>query len=69
MLAKLGSEIKKTKTDTLRVTIERADAFRQEQEAKANKIVEMRDALKTAKSDEARRRDELKTAEAGWESW
>ena len=53
----------------LRVTVERADAYRREQEAKAEKIVEMRETVRTAKSEVVRRQGELERAEAERKSW
>ena len=49
--------------------VERADAYRREQEAKAEKIAEMREAVRTAKSEVARRQGELERAEAARKSW
>ena len=68
-LTKLGWDTEEIKADTLRVMIERADAYRREQEAKAEKIVETREAVRTAKSEVARRQGELEKAEAERESW
>ncbi len=68
-LTKLGWDAEEIKADTLRVMVERADAYRREQEAKAEKIVEMREAVRTAKSEVARRQGDLEKAEAERESW
>ncbi len=68
-LTKLGWDSAEIKANTLRVMVERADAYRREQEAKAEKIVEKREAVRTAKSEVARHHRELKKAEAERESW
>lgn len=68
-LTKVGWDAEEIKPDTLRVMVERADAYRREQGAKAEKIVEMREAVRTAKSEVARRQGELEKAEAERKSW
>lgn len=68
-LTKLGWDAEEIKADTLRVIVERADAYRREQETKAEKIVEMREAVRTARSEVARRQGELEKTETGRESW
>ena len=68
-LKKVGWDAEKIEVNELRVTVERADAFRREQEAKEEKIVEMREAVRTAKSEVARRQGELERAEAERKSW
>lgn len=69
VLKKLGRDGEAVKTDTLRVLVERADGFRREQEAKAEKIEEMREAVRTAKAEAARRQSELEKAQAEQENW
>jgi len=68
-LTQLGWDTEEIKADTLRVMVERADAYRREQEAKAEKIVETREAVRTANSEVARRQGELEKTEAERESW
>ena len=68
-LTKLGWDAEEIKADTLQVMIERADTYRREQEAKAQKIVERREEARAAKSEVARRQCELEKAEAERESW
>ncbi len=68
-LTKVGWDAEKIKVSTLRVMIERADAYRREQEAKAEKIVERREAMRTAKSEVARRQGELERVEAERKGW
>ena len=68
-LTKVGWDAAEIEANTLRVMVERADAVRREQEAKAEKIVEMREAVRTAKSEVARRQGELERAEAERKSW
>ncbi len=68
-LTKLGWDAEEIKADTLRVMVERADTYRREQVAKAEKIDETREAVRTAKSEVARRQGELQKAEAERKSW
>ncbi len=68
-LTNLGWDAGETEADTLRVKVERADMYRREQEAKAEKIVETREAVRAAKSEVARRQGELEKAETERESW
>jgi len=68
-LTKLGWDAEEIETNTLRVMVERADAYRREQEAKAEKIVELCEAVRAAKSEVARRQGELTKAQAERESW
>lgn len=68
-LTMVGWDVEETKATELRVMVERADAYRREQETKSEKIVEVREAVWTAKSEVARRQDELEKAEAARESW
>ena len=49
--------------------MERADVYQREQEAKAKKIVEKREAVRTAKSEVARRQGKLEKAEEERERW
>ena len=68
-LTKVGWDAEEIKVNALRVMVERADAYRMEQEAKAEKIVEMREAVRTTKSEVARRKGELERAEAERKNW
>ena len=68
-LTKVGRDPEEIDASELRVLVERADAYRREQEAKAEKIVEMREAVRTARSELSRRQGELEKAEADRESW
>ena len=68
-LTKLGWDAEEIEANTLRVMVERADAYRREQEAKAEKVVERREAVRTAKYEVARRQGELTKVEAEQESW
>ena len=68
-LTKVGWDAEEIEVNTLRVMVERADAYRMEQEAKAEKIVEMREAVRTTKSEVARRQGELERAEAERKNW
>ena len=68
-LTKVGRDPEEINASELRVLVERADAYRREQEAKAEKIVEMREAVRTARSELSRRQGELEEAEADRKSW
>ena len=68
-LTKLGWDAEEIKEDTLRVVIERADTYRWEQDAKAEKIGSMREEVRAAKAEVARRQRALDKAEAERESW
>ena len=68
-LTKVGCDAEEIEADELRVMVERAEAYRREQEAKAEKIVEIREAARTAKSEVVRRQSELEGAEAEQISW
>ena len=68
-LTKVGCDAEEIEANELRVMVERAEAYRREQEAKAEKIVEIREAARTAKSEVARRQSELEGAEAAQISW
>lgn len=69
VLTEVGWKSDEIETTNLRVMVERADAYRREQEAKAEKIVEMREAVRTAKSEVKRRKRELKRAKAEQKDW
>ena len=68
-LTKVGWDAEESEANELRVMVERADAYRREQEAKAEKITEIREAVRTAKFEVARRQGELERAEAERKSW
>ena len=68
-LNRVGWDAVETEANELRVMVERADTYRREQETKAEKFIEMREAVRTAKSEVARRERELKKAEAERNSW
>ena len=68
-LTKVGWDAEEIEANELRVMVERADGYRRDQEAKAEKIVEMREAVRTAKSEMARRQGVLERAEAERKSW
>ncbi len=68
-LTKIDPDAGEIKASSLRVMIERADAYRQSQEAKAEKIVEMREVVRVAKSEVAQRQRELEKAEAERQRW
>ena len=68
-LSKLGWEAEAVKADSLRVLIERADGFRRQQEANAEKIAGMLEAVRKAKTEVARRQRELEKAQAAQEGW
>ena len=68
-LTKLGWDAEEIEANTLRVMVDRAGAYRREQELKAEKIVERREAVRAAKSEVARRQGELTKVEAERDSW
>ena len=68
-LIKAGWDAKEIEANRLRVMIEQADDFRRQQESKAEKIDEMREGVRTAKSEVERRERELKRAEAEAKGW
>ena len=68
-LTKLGWDAEEIGANELRVMIERADAYRREQEAKAEKMVEMGDAVRAAKAEVTRRQSDVGRAEAVRKSW
>ena len=59
----------KMQTDSLRVVIERAETFRRDQEAKAKRLREMREAARGAQTDDERRRHELQQAQSALKVW
>ena len=68
-LTRVGWDAEEIEANGLRVMVERADAYRREEEGKAEKIVEMRQAVREAKSEVARRQEDLEKAEAERKSW
>ncbi len=68
-LRSVGRKAEEIEEETLRVMVERADAYRREQEAKAEKIVEMRETVRIAKSEVSRRQGELEEVEAEQKRW
>ena len=66
---KLGWVLEEIRADTLRVTIERAERFRRDQEAKAERIDEMRKAVRSAEADLSRRRVVLGEAQVDRKTW
>jgi uncharacterized protein YhaN len=68
-MVKVGQGAEDTKSGPLRVVIERAESYRREQVAKAERITEMREAVRAAALDVAKRQRELETAEESWTSW
>ena len=68
-LLKVGWDAGQLEANELRVMVERADTYRREQETKANRIIEMRDAMRSAKSKVARRQREVEKAEAKQNNW
>ena len=68
-LAKAGWDAEEIEADSLRVIVERADAYRTEQETQVEKITEMREAVRSARSDVARRQGELDGAKSERKIW
>ena len=68
-LTTVGCDGAEIEANELRVLVERAEAYRREQEAKAEKIVEMRAAARTAKSEMVQRQVELEEAQVERVSW
>ncbi len=68
-LKKLGWDVEEMGATELRVTMERADAFRREQETKGERIVEMRETVRTAKSDVTRRQGDVEKVKAERKTW
>ena len=68
-LTKVGRDAEAIEANELRVMLEQAAEYRRGQEAKAEKIVEMREAVRTARSEVALRQGELERAETELKSW
>ena len=68
-LTKVGRDAEEIDASELRVLVERADAYRREQEAKTEKTVEMREAVRAARSELSRRQRELEDTEAERKNW
>ncbi|MBC6416629.1 MAG: AAA family ATPase, partial [Rhodospirillales bacterium] len=68
-LTKAGRDAGEIGADTLQAEVEWAEAYRQEQEAKARRIDAAREALRSAKSELARRQGALTNARTELESW
>ena len=69
VLMAVGWDAKEFEADDLRVLVERADAYRGEEEKKSEKIIEMREAVRVAQLEVALRQREREHAEAQWKSW
>ena len=74
--AQVGAEVAsldvgtdKMQTDSLRVVIEWAEAFQRDQEAKAERLGEMREAVQGAQVDVTRRQNELQQAQSALKVW
>ena len=68
-LTSVGWNAESAAASELRVLIEQAGTYRREQETKAAKIVELREAVRTAKSEVTRRQGELNRVEEAQENW
>ena len=68
-LTKIGWNAEEIEAEALRVTVERADAYRREQDRKAEKIDDLRDAVAAAKSKVVRRQRDLEKANTERQSW
>ena len=68
-LASLGWDTEETRADTLRVMVERAEGFRREQEAKAERINEMREAVQEAEIDLSRWQGKSQEAQTNRQTW
>ena len=68
-VAALAVGTDKMQTDSLRVVIEWAEAFQREQEAKAERLVEMRETIQGARADLTRRQHELQQAQSALKVW
>ena len=68
-LTKVGRDPEEIDASELRVVVERADTYRRAQEAKAEKIVEMRESVRAARSELSRRQGELEDTEAELKNW
>ena len=68
-LAALDVDPGKMQTDSLRVVIEWAETFQRDQEAKAGRLGEMREAIQGARADVKRRQLELQQAQSALKVW
>ena len=68
-LTSLGWDTEETRADTLRVMVERAEGLRRDQEAKAGRINEMREAVREAEIDLSRRQNQVQEAQANRQTW
>ena len=68
-LAALDIDVGKMQTDSLRVVINWAEEFQRDQEAKAKRLGEMRQAIQDARADVTRRQQELQQAQSALEVW
>lgn len=68
-LARLEWDPNEINTASLRVMVEMAEAFCQEQEARSERLELIQDNIRKAKSNYSRRRDDLKEAENKREVW
>jgi len=68
-LTKLGWDAEEIKADALRVMVEKAERFRRDQEAKAERLDAMQEAVRTAKADLSRRRAESEKAQVDRGTW
>ena len=68
-LAALDVDTSKMQSDSLRVVIEWTKAFQRDQEEKAKRLREMREAARGAQTDDERRRHELQRAQSALEVW
>jgi len=68
-LATLGTDADAIKADNLRLLIERAEAYRRDQEGKSESISATREAVRKAKAEVGRRQREMEQAEAALASW
>ena len=65
----LGVDTESMHDDTLPVLIERAADYERDQKALARRLEEAREAIRTARTDLARREKEVETAGTAWSSW
>ena len=68
-LAALDVGASKMRTDSLRMVIEWAEEFQRDQEAKAERLKEMRESIQGARADVKRRRHERQRAQSALEVW
>ena len=68
-LAALDVDPGKMQTDSLPVVIELAETFQRDQEAKAGRLGEMREAIQAARADVKRRQLELQQAQSALKVW